>query len=117
MVPLFFRLHPFLCSEFSPRGDGPHDNLLSHGYRKVLNEAARKVSALVAAFKALFSIARPHRTILTKFHTNVGHAATAYHLVRGAIVKAGQSFFEFLIILAMSYVDSADSTIQAARRQ
>jgi len=90
--------------------------------------AAGKIITLMASGVTLFFRALPDIALFAVHEPIVGQASAASNIIRGKIfasgkstfarhlsfIKAHQTFFEFLIIIAVCNVDGADAAVKAA---
>jgi hypothetical protein len=111
MVPSYLLLNPFFGSQLLPGWNSPHNHFLSHGHRKIVNQAARPGVTLVTALVALFLSTRSDWTDLAVLHSLIRQAAIADYVLRRQTVNSGQFLLEFLIIIAVRHQNTTNTAI------
>jgi hypothetical protein len=117
MVSQFFLLNPSLCAQFAPCGNGPENDLLAYRHRKIIDQFAGEISALVATFVLLLTHAGLDRAHSAIFESFVGKAALACYFLRSDSINRAQSFLELQVVVPVCDQNGADSAIESARGQ
>jgi hypothetical protein len=127
----FFVLNPFQVADLSSIGNGPENNLLADGHGKIFDVAAGKFITLMTSGVSLRLRAVPDLTLATMHKLFVRQATLAPDVIRSqaftvgerslaggsALVETRQSFFQFVVLVAIRQVDGAYTAIKTAGRK
>jgi len=89
VIAFFLLLHPSLSSKFPPGRYSTQYHLLPNRKREILDELAREIVALMAAFNTFIQCASPDGTGATEYEQFIGEAALTLNLIHSYTVDSG----------------------------
>lgn len=115
-VPSFFLIHPFLGAEFTPGRNRPQHHFLSNRDRKVMNDLAGELRALITPLEPLFSRAILYGTdpAIEENMIRLGQTSFTSDIFRVQAVNSSQFFLELLIAVTVGCIDPTCSTVKSA---